>query len=211
MADDTGGEGSAPDRLVFLSDGVFAIAATLLVLDLSVPDGLDAAGFRHEVARLRPEMGAYALSFFVISTYWLEHRDIFANVRRVDATVTRLTLLTLGLVALVPFPTSLLAEYGGQAEAVAIYAAVVVAVDVVQALLYFVVSRRPHLLTERVDDRVARATFLDVAAPALVFAASIPIAFASASWAKWFWLFLLPVKVTTGRRRRALTDRAAAG
>jgi len=211
MADNTGGEGSEPDRLVFLSDGVFAIAATLLVLDLSIPDGLDSAGFRDEVGGLGAEIGAYALSFVVISAYWREHREIFRHVKAVDETVTRLTLLGLGLVALLPFPTTLLAEYGSEPEAVAIYAATVAAVDIALATLHFVLSRRPHLLAERVEGRVARAMVLDLGSPALVFAASIPIAYVSPSWAKWFWLLLFPLMYVTGTRRRALDRRAAKG
>lgn len=112
------GEGSAA-RFLALSDGVFAIAITLLALDISLPDGLGPAGFDRPLGEVMPKVWAYALSLLVIAAFWRGHYQIFQYVRDVDGTVIRLGLLSLGLIALMPFPTTLLAEYGDLPQSVA--------------------------------------------------------------------------------------------
>ncbi len=82
-----------PERLVALSDGVFAIAVTLLVLDIDVPPGLNDAGFHEALGDVLSNLGAYALSFAVLAGFWRDHRAIFHRVRLVDADVIWLTVL----------------------------------------------------------------------------------------------------------------------
>ncbi|MGW7663253.1 TMEM175 family protein, partial [Streptomyces sp. NPDC054756] len=105
-----------PDRLVALADGVFAIALTLLVLDFSVPQNLDPADYDDALRELLPNFGAYALSVLVLGAFWREHRRIFGYVRQVDGQLITLSILGLGVAALLPFPTKLLAEYGREPE-----------------------------------------------------------------------------------------------
>jgi len=88
------------DRLIMLSDGVFAIAATLLSLDVRGPAQWSTLG--ELWAGLGPQLGAYVLSFLVIAVYWLAHRRFMSMVTTVDAPLTVLTLIMLGLVALLP-------------------------------------------------------------------------------------------------------------
>jgi len=88
------------DRLAMLSDGVFAIAATLLSLDVRGPASWH--NLSDLWAGLVPELNAYALSFLVIAVFWLAHRRFMAMVHTVDAPLTVLTLVMLGLVGLVP-------------------------------------------------------------------------------------------------------------
>src|SRR5690349_1924707 len=88
------------DRLTFLADGVFAISATLVSLEIREP-----AGWRTLAqlwTGLAPQLGVYAVSFVIIGSFWLAHRRIMATITKVDAPLTVLTLITLGLVALVP-------------------------------------------------------------------------------------------------------------
>lgn len=114
-----------PDRLLALSDGVFAIAITLLVLDIHVPQGLDSDGFHQALGDVVPNLGAYAISLAVLAGFWRDHRAIFHRVRLVDADVIGLTVLGLGLAALLPFPTALVSEYGDETTSVVIYSAAV--------------------------------------------------------------------------------------
>ncbi|MFI1092396.1 TMEM175 family protein [Streptomyces sp. NPDC020917] len=119
-------------RLIALSDGIFAIAMTLLVLDIRVTSGLDAAGFRHMLYELLPNIGAYALSFAILAAFWRDHRRMLQIARRVEGPALRLTLAGLGAIALLPFPTTLLSEYASQPLAVALYAGTVVLIDLLQ-------------------------------------------------------------------------------
>ena len=87
------------DRLIMLSDGVFAIAITLLAFDVRPPDSWNGR-LESMWAALAPLLSAYSLSFLVISVYWLLHRRFLGVILRVDMMATALNLLVLGLVAL---------------------------------------------------------------------------------------------------------------
>lgn len=194
--------------MLALSDGVFAIAMTLLALDITLPAGLDAAGFDEALSDVMPNVWAYALSFLVVAAFWRGHHQIFRYVRDVDGTVIKLALLGLGLIALMPFPTTLLAEYGDLPEAVAVYSGAVAATGATQLALTVVLWKRPWLGSRALPGSVARNDMADLASTVLVFAVAVPLAFASPSAAKLWWAVLIPVKMVTGRRGKRL--RAAA-
>jgi uncharacterized membrane protein len=205
---DSAGRTDDPGRLLTLSDGVFAIAATLLVLGISVRQGLDPAAYRKALHDAVPELLAYALSFLVISGLWRDHRQFFQYVSRVDESLVRLTLVGLGLIALMPFPTTLLAEYGSRPQSVAIYSGVVAAVDAVQLALLLYLRRHPALSSTPMPAADARAQLIDLSTTIAVFVITIPFAFASPSGAKWFWLVLVPFKMWISRARRRWAARA---
>jgi uncharacterized membrane protein len=111
------------DRIVFFSDAVFAIAITILVLDIRVPDGLSPAELPAEVLGLWPKYLSYVVSFLVLAIYWQAHHRVFRPIRGYDGTLVWLNFLFLMAVAFLPFPTSLLGEYGREQVSVVIYAA----------------------------------------------------------------------------------------
>ncbi|MGW2080205.1 TMEM175 family protein [Streptomyces sp. NPDC001939] len=196
-------EGSAA-RFLALSDGVFAIAMTLLALDITLPAGLDPAGFERALGDVVPNLWAYAISFLVIAAFWRGHHEMFRSTREVDGTVIRLGLLGLGLIALMPFPTTLLAEYGDQPQAVALYSGAVAAMGAAQLALAVVLWKRPWLGREALPNPVARNDVADLASVVLVFAVAVPLAFVSPAGAKWWWVVLIPVKAVTGNRGKRL-------
>lgn len=196
-------EGSAA-RFLALSDGVFAIAMTLLALDITLPAGLDPAGFERALGDVVPNLWAYAISFLVIAAFWRGHHEMFRSTREVDGTVIRIGLLGLGLIALMPFPTTLLAEYGDQPQAVALYSGAVAAMGAAQLALAVVLWKRPWLGREALPDPVARNDVADLASVVLVFAIAVPLAFVSPAGAKWWWVVLIPVKAVTGNRGKRL-------
>ena len=96
-------------RLEAFSDGVFAIAATLLVLELRVPsDTTDLSG---ALLRLWPAYAAYLVSFLTIGIIWVNHHTLLAHCRRVDRRFLYLNLMLLIAVGIVPFPTALVGQY----------------------------------------------------------------------------------------------------
>ncbi|MFD6281924.1 TMEM175 family protein [Streptomyces sp. NPDC060209] len=200
----TGDEKNA-ERLTALSDGIFAIAMTLLVLDVRVPPGLSADGFRHAVGDVLPDLGAYALSFMILSAFWRDHRRIVELVPRFEGPSLKLALIWLGTIALIPFPTSLLSEYASEPLAVAVYAGAVCITNLLELAVLRTGLRRARP-SDPATERTARFVATDLVGTALVFGATVPLAYAlSPAAAMWSWLALLPVKVTTGRRsRRAL-------
>src|SRR3954463_12583090 len=98
------------DRVVAFSDGVFAIAITLLVLSIDVPNVPDDR-LNDALRDLLPFVYTYALSFVIVGLYWLAHHRLFRSLERVDRTLLWINLLVLGVVALIPFPTEVLGRY----------------------------------------------------------------------------------------------------
>ncbi|WP_079008309.1 TMEM175 family protein [Streptomyces sp. XY431] len=145
------------------------------------------------------QVGAYALSFLVLAAFWRDHHRLFLGVRQVDGLVIRLTLFGLGVAALLPFPTSLIAEYGREPSAVAIYSAAVAVLGSIQFTLLLVVWKRPWLRAAPLPDREAHAYLADLGATVAVFAATAPLSFLLGSRVVWGWLLLLPVKFVIGR------------
>ncbi|WP_345585401.1 TMEM175 family protein [Streptomyces prasinosporus] len=192
-----------PERLVALADGVFAIAITLLVLDFSVPQGLDPEEYRDALHELLPNLGAYAISLAVLAGFWREHRVLFRTVREVDGQVISLTVLGLGIAALLPFPTTLISEYGDQSVSVVVYSAAVASLGGVHLALALLLAGRPWLRDEAAPGRDVTLSTADLGSTVVVFLVTIPLALLVGPAAMWWWLVLVPVKVWLGRRAAA--------
>jgi uncharacterized membrane protein len=108
-------------RLETFADGVFAIAATLLILIVEVPE-LDGHSLAHELVRLWPAYIGYAVSFLTIGIIWVNHHTVLRQIRGVDRIFLFINVFFLLCIAFIPFPTRLLATYvrtdDGQAAAV---------------------------------------------------------------------------------------------
>lgn len=110
-------------RLETFADGVFAIAATLLVLTVDVPMNLDGNSLAHELAKQWPAYVGYAISFVTIGIIWVNHHTVMDQLRIADRTFLFINVFFLLCIAFIPFPTRLLATYvrtaDGRAAAVA--------------------------------------------------------------------------------------------
>ena len=113
-------------RLEAFSDGVFAIAITLLVLEIKVPTAESGHSLAHGLLELWPSYAGFTVSFITIGIIWVNHHAVFATVQRVDRAVLFKNLLLLLTVSFIPFPTAVMAEYlqaeSGENLAVAFYA-----------------------------------------------------------------------------------------
>ena len=132
------------DRLLMLSDGVFAIAITLLALDLRLPDRWDGSVGQLVNATGRPLIG-YLFGFGLVGAFWLMHRRIFAQLAQVDLVTTALNLLLLGLVGLTPYIARMIDEAGPNRE-IPFYLLAVGGVLGTIALIRLWGSARPRLL-----------------------------------------------------------------
>lgn len=124
------------ERLIMLSDGVFAIAITLLALELRVPEHWDETSLS-DLWRLmwRPFL-AFLFSFFVIAVYWINHRRMFGRLKSADMPLTALNLLLLGLITLAPVATSLAYEAGPGSAGFIVYVAALSAIGFANALIW---------------------------------------------------------------------------
>ena len=193
----------ARERLVLFSDAVFAISITLLAIDLRLPDrpgGYDDASLVAAVVALGPAILAYALSFFVIAMFWLGHLRTLRVVVRIDSRFIALNLLFLAFVAIVPFPTSVVATEGDLASATILYALFGASLALLSMLLWVYATRIGHLVTDRVTPEIARRfTYRTTIVPAL-FLVSIPVALVSTTAAQLIWIVAAPVQAIVARR-----------
>ncbi|MGE5858391.1 MAG: TMEM175 family protein [Solirubrobacterales bacterium] len=144
------------NRLEAFSDGVFAIAITLLVLELNVPTGDD---LWHQLKDEWPSFAAFFVSFWVIGIIWVNHHGVLDHLARADRGVLYLNLLLLFTVVFIPFPTALLAEHlkSGKDEHVAafVYSGAFLAMSLAYGFLWSYITNRKQLLgVELSDDEI---------------------------------------------------------
>jgi uncharacterized membrane protein len=196
------------------SDGVFAIAMTLLVVQITVPlipDTLPKAEIGHRLATgltaLGPAYFSFGVSFVVIAAYWVAHHRIFIEVRRHDTGLVWLNLLLLLCIVFIPFPTAVLGRYGDQTVAAVFYAATLAATGVVSGVVTAYADRRG--LTDLSGDPVPGLRIVRSAIPPLVFLASIPVALVSPSAAEYSWVSLFVLNLFLNRIAAAYRRRRA--
>jgi uncharacterized membrane protein len=121
---------SAPTipRVLALSDGVFAVVITLLVLEVHVPELTPGHSLAEALREVRPSFDAFVVTFILTGMYWVGHRDLFALIRRTDRGLVLLNILYLLPVCLLPFGASLLGPTGGNRPPPHIYGLVLVAI-----------------------------------------------------------------------------------
>ena len=181
-------------RIVAFSDGVFAIALTLLVLNIHVPEHL-AQG--QSVGDALSDQGgnffAYALSFAVIGRLWLVHHRFCGEVTNFDGNLMSLNLVYLGFVALVPFTSSLLGNHGSTTAAVIVDAIDLALINFIGAAM-FLYAARAGLTLERFQSYVESPLRLRNMVGGVIFTVSIPVAVLSptAATVMWIALFFVP-------------------
>jgi TMEM175 potassium channel family protein len=146
-------------RLEAFSDGVFAIAATLLVLEISVDD-VPGPELGDALIHLWPSYLAYATSFLTIGIIWINHHYCLETIARSDRTFLFLNLLLLLIVAFLPFPTKLVADYlqdPGERTAALAYTATFVLMSIVYNTWWRYASANRRLIAEHVPDASLRA------------------------------------------------------
>jgi len=167
-------------RVEAFSDGVFAIAITLLILEVRVeqsPDESLAAALHHAL----PEIGAYVASFLQIGIMWANHHALFRLIDRVDQLMLLFNLLLLGCVSFLPLPTRLVAEHTSGADArtaVLLYGGTLTANAIAFNLIWW---RAVHanLLVEGVQPEFVRDVTIRYLLGLIAYAAATLIAFIS--------------------------------
>ena len=138
----------AYDRLLMLSDGIFAIAITLAALEIQAPH--DHGSFAALARAMARPILAYLLSFVIIGIFWIGHRNLFARVRRVDGPLTVLTLILLCLIALLPAVIHGVYAPGDDEAPFRLYAAAMVACGIVNSAMWIYASLRRGVMADEV-------------------------------------------------------------
>jgi uncharacterized membrane protein len=169
-------------RLEAFSDGVFAIAITLLVLELHVPE--TEGSLWHALLHEWPQFAAYLTSFLVIGIMWVNHHSMFREIVRADRGLLFLNLLLLLWTAVLPFPTELIARYLRSSGSDAHVAAAVYSLNLTLAAIAFSLvwlrAVRRGLVQHEMTEREQWASIARFSAGTVVYAATIGLSFVSA-------------------------------
>jgi uncharacterized membrane protein len=196
-------------RVLAFSDGLFAIAMTLLVVAIAVPAVSDADSVGELWDALRDQEEDYVsffISFAVIGRYWLAHHQFFARLAALDGRLIVINLVYLGFVAFLPFPTDLLGSYFENPLSVAVYAVNVAAISGLEVVLFRHAHRR-ELMRERLPEDVYRWGVVQSLSPVVFFLVSVPVAFVGTEWAVACWFLGIPFALFSERWRPAGADR----
>jgi len=156
-------------RLETFSDGIFAIAATLLILDVNLSGEGSVA---HQLLRAWPSYAVYAISFLTLGIVWVNNHTVFSQIGRVDRTFLFINVAFLMVVAFTPFPTRVLAEHlreGSKAAAVA-YGLTYTAMAICYGALWFYAAHGGRLLADTADPRLVSGISRSFAPGAAIYA-----------------------------------------
>lgn len=206
--DESPGAIIGPDRLLAFGDAVFAIAITLLALDITVPGDLEAGDLGTALHRALSDIGAYLLSFVVIGVLWLSQHALFHRVARLDSCLLYLYLALLAVIAALPFPTRLISEYADTAAATAVYAGSIAAASGLITAMTLRLLLRPALATPGTAPRRLRIAVYEGLVMVAVFGASVPLAFVSPQVAQYCWLAAIPARAWLSHRTRSVPPRS---
>ena len=150
-------------RLEAFSDGVFAIAITLLVLELGVPDTA-ANDLLAAILDQWPSYLAYVTSFLTIGVFWLQHSAVTSALRAADATLYRVNLLVLLLASFLPFPTKLVGQFvderGAERIAVVFYGLSLLALDLALTAFIRYAAEQRHLIKDHITEETIDSALL---------------------------------------------------
>ena len=164
------------NRLHALTDGVFAIAMTLLVLELRAPDATNSSELISGLRMIVPNLFSFALGFAVCGTYWVGSAMNLSHLARVNRAALFLNVLQLFFISLLPFTTAILGRYPDEAAAVIVYALHLELLGLAQYAHWVYVLRHPELVLAPIDARTARVTTIRILAGPAAWVGAMVIA-----------------------------------
>ena len=173
-------------RIVAFTDGVMAVAITLLVLNIEVPD-VDGADLGQAMVDLLPSFGAYFLSFALVGRFWIVHHAMFERLRAFDGPLMALNLVFLSAICLIPFSADLFDRYDDEPIAAAVFGGILGVASFVNWYMH-IHTLRSGLVKE--DHRGATAVFASPVAFGFtaLFLVSVPLAFVTPILAEAVWI-----------------------
>jgi len=188
---------ASADRLIVLSDGVVAIAITLLILPLTEIEPAEGSNLADVVVQNQGALFAFALSFAVIANYWTVHDNLFRPLRRHNSRLVLLHMLWLAAIVFLPFPTSLI-EDGLNGGFGTLYISALLVVSVLNLLIASYLARHPELT----DNQATAESRQHVVASGLTVAAlvvAVVISLFSPTVGIWALLLLFPAQIVAAR------------
>ncbi|MBE2240932.1 MAG: DUF1211 domain-containing protein [Caldilineaceae bacterium] len=192
LPDKTGQEHLGLERIVFFSDAVFAIAITLLALEIRLPgveNALTENGLTQALISIWPKYLGYGIGFMTIGIMWMSHHRKFRFIQSYDRNLMFLNLFFLMFIAFIPFATAIISEYGNRTSTI-FYAIVVSLAGIASFFLWWYASYQNRLIDPNLDSRQRRRETQVSLVVITIFAGSIGLAFINADLAKFSWLLI---------------------
>lgn len=189
-------------RVKSFSDGVFAIAATLLAFNIKL-SGQPDQPFLDLIGELAPQIWAFLISFIVAAIYWRNHNRLFNLLERVDGRLNQINMALLAVVCLMPFATGLIGSFHPRQGAFTLYAATIALIGALSAGQWAYAARHPGLLASHVTPKEMWGWFSVACVAPVVFLLSIAVTGVSVTWAMRSWgllLLFLPLARRVTRR-----------
>ncbi|HVT00680.1 MAG TPA: TMEM175 family protein [Patescibacteria group bacterium] len=181
------------NRITNFSDGVFAFAATLLVLKIDLPAvvGDINVALPGALVSLWPQYLANIISFLIIGFYWLNHHAIFGLIRKFDSRIVWLNIIFLISLSFLPFPVDLFGDHNTIPVVVAFYSASLAIVGLLLASIWLYACEKKELIDEKLSARHIRYYSLTFLVPPVVFALAVPLAFIHPLIAQFSWVLVI--------------------
>ena len=191
-------------RILALSDGVFAFALTLLVVQLTIPTATSRSSLSSQLLEQTPTYISYVISFAAVATTWYGHQESFKYIRRYDGRLVALNFGSLLLIAFLPFPTAVLGRNQTEPLAAVVYAITLALTNLISAAMWWYAIHGRRLVPKDLDQRVIRLRFSRTLGGAALFLLSIPIAIWRPLAAEILWsVFMVAIFVVLRGPRRA--------
>ena len=203
--------GLSTTRIAAFSDSVFAFAATLLVLNIKIPEVLPdqlTTELPRQVLHLWPQLLSYMMSFVIVGIYWVAHHVMFHHIKRTDRVLLWLNISFLMCIAFIPFPTGLISRYGAVQTAVVVYAATLTITGILLELLWWYATKGHYLVEKDLPENVIRlGTIKTIVAPS-TYAISIAVSFISPKLCVIFFVAIPAFYILPSRLDRYLLKTA---
>lgn len=171
--------GLSKSRIEALTDGIFAVAMTLLILDIKVPVVSDAAQLPRELFALWPKCASYAISFLMLGIYWVGQHNQFHLIRRTDRALLWINIVFLMTISFVPFSTALLSSYSSQQAALIVYGGNLIAIGLILYGHWSYATHGRRLVDPELEERTVRIVDRRILIGPAMFTLAIAVSFFS--------------------------------
>jgi len=199
------------ERMLYLSDAVFAIALTLLVLELRLPPGVTDANLFQGILAMEPRLVAFVTTFALVSVFWIAHVSMARRLTVFDWPVAWVNLAFLFTIAMTPFASTLLGDYSVFGNAWRFYCLVLVVIGAAQVVLFLVIWRDHGRLVGDMSRREYWYRLVRAASPGATFAIALTISLLGLTHLSFYLAWVLTPAILIGARQLFGSGRPVTG
>jgi TMEM175 potassium channel family protein len=196
------------EHILTFADAIFAFSITFMAVSIHIPElprNLTEAQVIDELLKSIPEFEIYLISFFVIGIYWITYHQLFNHIEGSTSTLTWLTLVFLFFITLIPFATNLQIGFGQYQITFILFALVLTIGGFLQTIIWAYATKN-KLTEDSLTHGEIHYTLLESIASPVIFLLSILVSFIDIQFAYYFWILIIPAKITLHKRYSKLVS-----